>query len=394
MALDAVIFDLDGTLIDTNWAHIEAWNRAFQSRGYRVAPDRIAVEIGKGGDMLVGDVLGQEAEEKDGEALRKASVEEFLAIARKTHFKPIPGAEDLLRTLRQRGMKLALATSSKVKHLDATLQSARFDVKAMVDVLVTADDAASSKPAPDLVVAACGKLGMNAAQCAMVGDTPYDAQASCKAGVVCLGVLTGNNPPNALRRAGARAVWTDAADLDAHVDDALRVASPLSGRWDEKIITQRMRETIDAARAGVSSGRPPIACLLCRGDGTVIRSSLSDGKRCLGHAPLAALIAAENETQALARDLVLVCTIDPCAMCTAAAGEAGVDMIVFGARGAPYRSQVTPPSMPGRYLPRLVGPTLEREVGELLARSRNTRHLSHRQPDGSSPATQPGDRLK
>src|SRR3954454_12666804 len=104
MALDAVLFDLDGTLIDPNAAHVEGWRRAFEACGYKVPPDRIAVEIGKGGDFLVSAVLGQSAEKKPGERLRKLSADAFLEVARKEHFRLMPGAEELLASLRQRGL--------------------------------------------------------------------------------------------------------------------------------------------------------------------------------------------------------------------------------------------------------------------------------------------------
>src|SRR5262249_48895828 len=154
-------------------------------------PDRIAVEIGKGGDLLVSAVLGAEAEKKDGGRLRQEHGRQFLDVARHTRFRLFPGAEDLLRRLRERGLKAALATSSEKSHLDATLASAGVDLSRHFDVVTTKDDAGTSKPAPDLVHAALGKLGMFPAQCAMVGDTPYDAAACLQAGVVCLGVLSG-----------------------------------------------------------------------------------------------------------------------------------------------------------------------------------------------------------
>src|SRR3954447_12639459 len=100
MALDAMVFDIDGTLVDSNPAHVEAWRRAFESMGYRIAADRIEVEIGKGGDKLVPDILGQSADERDGDALRKAQPKEFAAIVERQGLKPFPGALELLAALR------------------------------------------------------------------------------------------------------------------------------------------------------------------------------------------------------------------------------------------------------------------------------------------------------
>ncbi|MFL5245572.1 MAG: HAD family hydrolase [Gemmataceae bacterium] len=224
MALDALIFDIDGTLIDTNAYHVEAWQKAFASLGHQVPAERIAVEIGKGGDLLVPSILGQEANREQGEALRKAHADEFGKIAEKNRFKVFPGVVPLFAELHKRGISTALATSSSKKHLDAIAKSARLDLEALADVLITADDAQTSKPFPDLVLAALHKLRLTARQCAMVGDTPYDAEACRRAGVVCLGVLSGGNSEETLRAAGAKAVWKDAADLLAHLDQALAIA--------------------------------------------------------------------------------------------------------------------------------------------------------------------------
>ena len=120
MALDAMIFDLDGTLVDTNQAHIEAWRRAFGRHGFNVAADRIALEVGKGGDMLVPAILGKSTDQKDGEALRKAQPEEFAKIAKAEGLSPFAGAVDLVKTVRSRGLKAALATSSNEKQLKLT----------------------------------------------------------------------------------------------------------------------------------------------------------------------------------------------------------------------------------------------------------------------------------
>ena len=154
MALDAVIFDLDGTLVDTNALHVEAWRRAFEAHGYRVEPDRIFPEVGKGTDKVVPGLLGQAAFRKHGDALSKAHPEEYGKLARRDGVKVFPGATELPAELRRRGIKTVLATSSLEGHLKVTREASGLDPRQHVDDLVTADDAEQSKPAPDLVAAA------------------------------------------------------------------------------------------------------------------------------------------------------------------------------------------------------------------------------------------------
>src|SRR5919107_1825803 len=182
MTLRGMIFDLDGTLVDTNPAHIEAWRRAFQRLGFEVPVERIVPEVGKGGDKLVPSVLGREAEERYGEELRKRQKSEFLEIARRQRFRIFPGTVEIFEALRERGIRTALATSSDEKDLAAT-------------------------------------------QCAMVGDTVYDGEACQAAGVAFLGVLSGPADEQQLYDAGARAVWRDVGHLLSDLDRALAIAS-------------------------------------------------------------------------------------------------------------------------------------------------------------------------
>ena len=219
-----MIFDVDGTLVDTNPAHVEAWRRAFLKMGHQVPTSRIVLEIGKGGDLLVPSVLGEQAEEREGEALRKRQKEEFLAIARKEHFRLFPGAREIFPALRKRGVLTALATSSNDKHLEATLASAGVDLRRLADKVVTKTEDETSKPAPDLVVAAVEELQLPAASCAMVGDTVYDGAACGKAGVTFFGVLSGGTPESALREAGAPMVFADVAAMLEQLDRTLETA--------------------------------------------------------------------------------------------------------------------------------------------------------------------------
>lgn len=225
MTLQAIIFDIDGTLVDTNPAHVEAWRRAFERLGYVVPTDRIEVEIGKGGDLLVPAILGPEVETRHGEALRKLQKEEFLEIAEREGFRVFPRVPKLFRALRERKIRTALATSSDKKHLKATCQSAGIDLAALADVLVTNDEAESSKPEPDLIIAAVEKLSVTRAECAMVGDTIYDAQACQKAGVIFLGLESGGTDAETLVSAGAVGVWPDTGALYADLDRALELAT-------------------------------------------------------------------------------------------------------------------------------------------------------------------------
>ena len=155
-----MIFDIDGTLVDTNPAHVEAWRRAFERLGYDVPPERIVVEIGKGGDLLVPSILGEEA----GEAPRRSAPEGpegGVSEDRRSGSGSgsFPACPELFQALRQRGIRTALATSSDKKHLQAICDSAGIDLPSLADVLVTKDDAEASKPAPDLVIVAWEKLG-------------------------------------------------------------------------------------------------------------------------------------------------------------------------------------------------------------------------------------------
>ncbi|MFL5446913.1 MAG: HAD family hydrolase [Gemmatimonadales bacterium] len=225
MPIRGMIFDVDGTLVDTNPGHVAAWWRAFRRLGFEVPPERIVPEIGKGGDKLVPSILGAEAEERLGEELRKAQKAEFLEIARNQHFRIFPGTTEIFEALRVRGIRTALATSSDEKHLAATSASAGVDLSRLPDMVVTRSPDEPSKPSPDLVVDAVEKLELPASHCAMVGDTVYDGEACQGAGVAFLGVLTGPATEQQLCEVGARAVWRDVAQLLNELDRAIEIAA-------------------------------------------------------------------------------------------------------------------------------------------------------------------------
>jgi beta-phosphoglucomutase-like phosphatase (HAD superfamily)/tRNA(Arg) A34 adenosine deaminase TadA len=373
MALDAIIFDLDGTLVDTNGLHVEAWRRAFEGHGYRVHVDRIWREVGKGGDQLVPAILGDEAERAHGEGLREAWVESFLRLSRETKIGCLRGALDLVEAAKRRGLRLILATSSKNGTFEATVRSCGVDFRELIPIMVSGDDADATKPAPDLVLAAVRKLDLSPAQCAMIGDTPYDAEACRHGGVVCIGLTTGGIDADMLIRAGARMTYRDAADLLEHFDDALHRASPGPAHLTHDALARLMREALATAEDGLRAGEAPIGCVLARGDGTIIArgyNEMNATQNKAAHAEIITFARAAGKVPLDAQDLILVSTLEPCVMCTGAAMEAAVDTIVYGLR-APADSgtgRVMPPQSPESQMPRIVGDVLAEESRALFER--------------------------
>src|SRR5688500_2284101 len=373
MALDAIIFDLDGTLVDTNGLHVEAWRRAFERHGYRVHADRIWREMGKGGDQLVPAILGDEAERTHGNALRGAWVESFLRLSRETKIGCLRGALGLVEAAKRRGLRVILATSSRNETFEATVRSCGFDFRELIPDMVSGDDADATKPAPDLVLAAVKKLGLSPAQCAMIGDTPYDADACRHGGVVCIGLTTGGFDAVTLIRAGARMTYRDPADLLDHFDDALRRASPGPAHLTHDALARLMREALATAEDGLRAGEAPIGCVLARGDGTIIArgyNEMNATQNKAAHAEIVTFARAAGKVPLDAQDLILVSTLEPCVMCTGAAMEAAVDTIVYGLR-APADSgtgRVMPPQSPESQMPRIVGDVLAAESRALFER--------------------------
>lgn len=369
--LDALIFDIDGTLLNSNPAHVEAWAEAFEEFGYRIAPDRIEPEIGKGGDRLVPDVLGAGAEARLGEALRKRQTEILLELVRRDPVEVIPGALELLDATRARGLCAALATSSTRSHLDALLASARVDLCAHVDAVVTRGPDDASKPAPDLVVAAVDQVGLAPTQCAMVGDTRFDAIAARRAGVTCLAVCSGGKPAAELLGGGARGVWRDCADLLNDLDEALTVASPARGRLTADLLAQLMRAALEEAHDGLRAGEAPIGCVIADGDHRIVARAhhrVGGSGDPTAHAEMRALRRLGQ--QGGGHDgLVLVTTVEPCVMCLGAAIVAGVDTVLYAlAAPAGTGSRRVEPSRTGHHqLPRILGGVLAEDSRALLS---------------------------
>ena len=219
----AVIFDVDGTLIDSNDLNAQAWQDAFRDYGHEISLDDIRGQIGKGGDQLIPVFLDQEDLAAQGEQLEKHRTQVYQQryLPRATAF---PEVRALFERLRAEGTRVALASSAKKLELETYKKAA--NIADLVAEQTTTDDAEHSKPHPDIFLAALQRLGSIApADVLVVGDTPYDAEAAGKAGLRAVGVLCGGFPEDALRNAGCIAIYRDPADLLAQFD-----RSPLARR--------------------------------------------------------------------------------------------------------------------------------------------------------------------
>ena len=214
--IEAVIFDVDGTLVDSVDFHAEAWERAFARHGHDVAFAAVRSQIGKGGDQLMPEFLSEAELKKVGPDIEK----ERRAIFKADYLprvKGFPGCGDLFRALRKRGLRIALASSSKSTELKVYMAVAGID--GLTDVETSSDDAQRSKPHPDIFQAALEKLNLAPDRVLVVGDTPYDADAARKAGVASVGVLCGGFAAEDIRAGGATLIYRDPADLLARMDD-------------------------------------------------------------------------------------------------------------------------------------------------------------------------------
>jgi HAD superfamily hydrolase (TIGR01509 family) len=218
-AIKGVILDVDGTLVDSNTAHAHAWQEALAERGIDVPLEQLRRRIGMGGDKLLPQVSGITEDSPEGKALSKRRGEIF-----QQHYlpslRPTPGAPELLRHLKAKGLRLVVASSAKKDELETLLRVCGAD--RVVEDRTSSDDAEESKPDPDIVHAALADLGLPPAEVMMLGDTPYDVEAANRAGVAIIALRCGGWRAQDL--AGARAVYEDPADLLTHYD-----SSPLAG---------------------------------------------------------------------------------------------------------------------------------------------------------------------
>jgi HAD superfamily hydrolase (TIGR01509 family) len=213
----AALFDVDGTLVDTNYLHAVTWWEAFAQAGHVVPMAQIHRAIGMGSGQLLDKLLPGDRDQDADADIRTAHT--ALYATYRARLRPLPGAADLLRACKRRGLTVVLASSADEAEFK-TLRAA-LDAEDAIDEATFAGDVKSSKPAPDLVEVALDKAGVPAGQAVFIGDTVWDVEACRKAGVPCIGVLSGGIGRDELTSAGAAEVYPGPAELLAAFDDSL-----------------------------------------------------------------------------------------------------------------------------------------------------------------------------
>lgn len=208
----AVLFDIDGTLLDTNYFHTIAWWQALRDAGKDIAMASIHPLIGMGSDQLLDALFGEEREGLD-------DLHDSYYSPYKQMLHAFPGAADLLATVAKRGAMVVLATSSPERDLDELVEAIGAD-EGVISEIVHGDMVESSKPAPDIFGVALDRLRLDPQRTMVVGDTRWDIEAAAKVDLPVVAVRTGGSTTDELRRAGAVAVYGDVAGLLAGLDDS------------------------------------------------------------------------------------------------------------------------------------------------------------------------------
>lgn len=213
----ALVFDLDGTLIDSVYQHVLAWRDALEQAGIELSVWRIHRKVGMSGGLFANALLretGREVTTADAGLLRRLHAEAYAGYA--SQVRPLPGAVELLRTLTRTGTPWAIATSGYRESAGLTLE--RLGVPEDVPI-VTRDMVERAKPDPDLFLAAARRLDVDIEDCVVVGDSVWDLLAARRARALGVGLLSGGYGRDELERAGAYRVYDDPADLLRHLDE-------------------------------------------------------------------------------------------------------------------------------------------------------------------------------
>lgn len=372
-----LLFDLDGTLVRTNEGSVETWLQAFRSQGFAVGRERVEREIGRGGDLLVSEVLGADTEAAQGDALRAAKAAAYAVWLAENPVELERSALETIRDARASGLRVALATSSSPEDLRRLETRLGIRFRELMDEVATFSDGDTSKPAPDVVEKACHALSLDPLHCALVGDSLHDAKAARRAGVAFVGATTGYVDAQQLRSAGARVVVSDLEALRSDLTTHMARCDRTRVDFDPQSLNAMLDTAIAAAIAGTAEGEAPIGAALFDAAGNHIVSghnrSRATGEQTM-HAEMNAFRKAPRMGKTLEPGTIMVSTLEPCVMCLGAAMEVGVDVVLYGL-AAPSDGgleRVAPPTSPENVMCRVRGGIRAREARDLFVEWRRT----------------------
>lgn len=209
MNVRAILFDIDGTLVDSNEQHVSAWAFAFREAGHPQEPDDIRSQVGKGGDLLVPALL-PDVPDKVSKAIAERHGTYFSELYL-DQIRPFEGAAALITRVHDSGRKVGLASSAKQEELDHYV--ALLGIADLIAGSATSDDVDTSKPEPDIFSAALANLDVAPSEALVVGDTIYDIEAASRAGIAAIGLTSGFFSARQLKDAGAIAAYPGVAEL-------------------------------------------------------------------------------------------------------------------------------------------------------------------------------------
>lgn len=213
--IQGVILDIDGTLLESNDAHAHAWVQALADNGYDVPFDEVRPLIGMGGDKILPEIIGVQKDSDIGKQIDQRR-DQIFRDRYLPHIKPTPGAKELLRSMRERGLKLAVASSSQKDQLKSLLRI--LDAEDLIEEETSSSDAQHSKPSAQPVEVTLKRIRFSPQSVFLLGDTAYDIESAQKVGVRTIAVRCGGSSDKDL--SGAIAIYDDPADLLRHYEES------------------------------------------------------------------------------------------------------------------------------------------------------------------------------
>lgn len=211
-----IIFDIDGTLIDSTRMHAEAWREAFKQFGYEFEVSELIGHIGRGDRGLIIDFIGAKEYERIG---KEIAAKHQRAFERLGEAKPFPMVKELFSELKKRGKVIVLASSASKQTVEKHIKL--LSVEKSIDGKVSGSDVTVGKPAPDIFKIALGMVSAKPQESVVVGDSIWDVEAAKNAGIDSVAVLTGGVAPELLKKSGAKEIYEDIADLYENLDKSL-----------------------------------------------------------------------------------------------------------------------------------------------------------------------------